>query len=352
MGGRGLATRIVPFEAEHIAAVRDFNASVWERPSSRAFMKWRYLDCPAQWGLLAMRDGRCIATIWGRQRWYRVAGDRVAMLEPFDWHTLPEALHSGIGIRMLRRVMQRPEPSLAVGGTELTRTFLPRLGWRDLGASRSYLLPLASKVLAHRLAEKGRLPRLATSAIAIVATRTWCRPRRQRAPDDGSVETVEGINEEILALYQGEIGYGCVGFPDKAWHEWLSSGAAGVGRITTLLFRNGDAPVGWALGRDYGTAHGREATIVDIFTPHPRVEVYAWMVSALLERLADARVVQVRARATCPVLGRALKNCGFIAGPTSPVAFWSTTASAPPTPIHMTGDTGDSAYHPYDIDSG
>ena len=347
-----MASRIVPFEAEHIAAVRDFNASVWGRPSSSAFLKWRYLDCPAQWGLLAMRDDRCIAIIWGRQRWYRVGGDRVAMLEPFDWYTLPEARHSGIGIRILRRVMERPEPCLAVGGSELTRTFLPRLGWRDLGASRSYLLPLASEVLAHRLHADARLPRLAASAIAMVATRTWCRPRRRRAPYDGRVETVERINEEILSLYQGEIGYGCVGLPDKAWHEWLSSGAAGVGRFTTLLFRNDDAPVGWALGRDYGTAHGREATIVDIFTPHPRVEVYAWMVSALMERLAESRVVQVRARATCPVLGRALKKCGFIAGPISPVAFWSATASTPPTPIHVTGDTGDSAYRPYDIDGG
>lgn len=344
-----MTTALVPFNADHLPAVREFSKRLWERPLTSDFFRWRYLECPGQIGLVALRAGDCAATLWAVAREYRVGERRVTLLEPFDWYVVPELLHSGIGVRVLRRLMARPEPMVMVGGTDYTRHFLPRLGWRESTASRSYLLPLASEALAARLQRDTRLPSFVSRAAAALVTSAWCRPRTRLPPFRASVEEVDRLGDEITALYGGQLGYASVPIPSKEWHTWLSSGAPGAGRFVILQYRRSDTIIGWALGRVYTTARGCEAAIVDMFTPHPEVGVYAWMVSTLVERLAAFAPTQIRARATCPVLGQALKQNRFLPGPATPVFLWSKQPFDLPEPVHLCGDTADSPIIPYEL---
>ncbi len=344
-----LATEIVPFTAEHLPAIRQFNERTWERPSTDGFCRWRYLECPTQSGLLTLRDGECVATIWAIRHRYRMGDAFTDMLEAFDWYVLPELINSGHGIRVLRRFMQRSEPMLTLGGTAFSLPLIIRLGWREVSSSCGYLLAFDGDLLARQLEMHFRLPLTGLRALAGLATRAWCRPRRWPPPPGGEVFTVHRLGEEISALYQGNIGYGCVRLPDAAWHAWLTGGGEGAGRFVTLYYTVSGEIIGWALGRIYDTDRGREATIVDIFTPQPDVGLYSWMVSALVERLAEFRPGCIRARATCPVLGSGLRKNRFLRGPQTSTLLWSAEGRVLPGPVHLTTGTADGAFVPYDV---
>jgi hypothetical protein len=344
-----LATEIVQFTSEHLSAVQKFNERIWERPPTDSLYHWRYLECPSQSGLLTFRDGECVATIWSIKRCYRLGDELIDVLESFDWYVLPELINSGHGIRLIRRLMQRPEPVLSVGGSETSLDLIPRLGFRDVSSAYPYLLALDSGVLTRELAMHFRLPRVALRALAGLATRTWFRPRRWSAPPGGDVLAVDRLDEQVSALYQGDIGYGTVVLPDAAWHAWLTGGGEGVGTFITLYYLVSDVLVGWAFGRVFATNRGREAAIVDVFTPRPDVRLYGWMVSALVERLAQFRPGCIRARTTCPVLGSGLRKNRFLRGPQRPVLVWSAEGRVLPGPVHLTRGTADSAFLPYDV---
>lgn len=344
-----MATEIVPFTTEHLPAVRKFNEQTWRRLATDDFYRWRYLECPTQCGLLTIRDGECVATIWAIKHRYRMGDVHADMLEGFDWYVLPELVNSGHGIRLIRRFMQREEPILTLGGTEFSLPLVRRLGWREVSSSCGYLLAFEGSVLARELEMRFRLPRTALRAMGSLATRSWCRPRRWPTPPRGEVLAVDGLGDQVSALYEGDIGYECVRLPDAAWHAWLSGGGEGAGRFITLHYKVSGRLVGWALGRVYATERGREATIVDIFTPRPDVRIYGWMVSTLVERLAAFRPGCIRARATCPVLGSALRKNRFLRGPRTDVLLWSADGRLLPQPVHLTTGTADGGFVPYDI---
>lgn len=344
-----MTTGLVPFSTEHLPAVREFSKRLWERPLTSDFFRWRYLECPGQLGLVAQRSGHCVATLWAVTREYRVGERRLPLLEPFDWYVRPELLHSGMGVRVMRRLMKRPEPMIIVGGTDLTRGFLPRLGWRESTAARSYLLPLAAETLAPRLERETRLPRFLSRAAATLLTRAWCRPQTRSAPFRATVEEVNDLSDEVVGLYDGQLGYTSVPIPSKEWHAWLVSGATGAGRFLTLQYRRSDTVIGWALGRVYTTARGCEAAVVEMYSPSPAVRVYDWMVSVLVQRLAEFAPTQIRARTTCPVLGQAFRQNHFLPGPAIPVFLWSREPFDLPEPVHLGGDIADSALIPYEL---
>jgi hypothetical protein len=344
-----LATEIVPFTIEHLPAIQKFNERTWQRLGSEDFYRWRYLECPRQYGLLTLRDGECVATMWAIRRAYRMGEARADVLEPFDWYVLPELVNSGHGIRVMHRFLALPEPMLTLGGTEFSLPLIRRLGFREASSSCGYLLALDGRVLARELEMHFRLPRRALRLVGVLATRAWCRPRRWPAPYGGAVVEVDRLGDEVSALYEGDIGYGCVQLPDATYHAWLSGGGEGAGRFVTLHYMVSGVLVGWGLGRVYATELGREAAIVDIFTPRPDVRLYGWMVSALVQRLAAFRPGCIRVRATCPVLASGLRQNRFLRGPRRPVLLRSKNDCVLPAPVHLTTGTADGAFVPYDL---
>ena len=47
--------------------------------------------------------------------------------DSFDWFCLPELRRAGLGVRVIQRMMQDPEPVIVTGGTDDTRDLLPRM---------------------------------------------------------------------------------------------------------------------------------------------------------------------------------------------------------------------------------
>ncbi len=275
--------------------------------------------------------------------------ERTDVLEVFDWYVLPELLNSGHGIRVMRRFMQRREPILTLGFNEISFPLISRLGWREVASSTAYLLAFDGKSLANALEIHSNLPRIVLRVIGTLVARAWCRPRHWSAPADGEVGEIDGLGDEISALYEGDIGYSCVRLPDPTWHAWLTGGSKGAGRFITLEYKVSGGLVGWALGRVYDTDKGREAAIVDIFTPRPDVQIYSWMVSALVKRLALLQPGCIRTRVTCPVLGNGLLKNRFLPGTRMPSLLWSAEGRVLPEPVHLTYGTADGAFVPHDV---
>lgn len=336
---------IVAFAAEHLPALARFSERVWRRPRGEAFYRWRHLDCPGHEALLALRGGECVAVVGAMRRRYRLGLETREVLETCDWYALPELLNSGIGIRVLRSALERAECAIAVGGTDFTLRLLPKLGWRRVAESRPYQLALTSAARGRALASRSGLPEpLARAAGALAGA--WLRPRRVPSPAGGEVREVAGPEAGVLELYVRPEQH-TVQLPDPAHHRWLVAGRDYVGQLVTLEFSVAGELVGWALGRLYATGTGCEAALVDIFAPRPERKLYAWMVSSLVHRLAEAHPDSIRAAATCPVLGAALRTNRFLPGRARPVAFWSAGEATAAEPLHLTGSTADTPLLPY-----
>src|SRR3989449_1750090 len=131
----------------YLKAVIRFSENTWARPQTEAFYRWRYLECPSQIGLLALDDGECLAMVWAFVQSYQVGPRRLNGLETFDWFCLPELQGSGLGVRVMQAMMNRPEFIIAAGGTADTLKLLPRLKWRPHGELVKFTLPLGGAAL-------------------------------------------------------------------------------------------------------------------------------------------------------------------------------------------------------------
>jgi hypothetical protein len=140
-----MSVEIVPDARERLPLVERFAAATWTRPRSADHARWRS-DAPDARGFLAVRRGERLAMVRAFRRLYRLGDELVPFLEPFDWATRPDLHGSGLGVRVLERIMREPEPLLLVGGSEEARDLLARLGWRRAGAATRFAQPLAPAV--------------------------------------------------------------------------------------------------------------------------------------------------------------------------------------------------------------
>jgi hypothetical protein len=341
-----LPTEIVAFAPELLPAVRRFAEKTWERPRTEVFYRWRYLDPPFLRGFLAMRDGECLAMEFAICRPWRVGDEEVDLLEVFDWYCLPELRNSGLGVRVMQRLMREKEPLMLLGGSEDTRALLPRLGWRDVALGRRFVLALGGDRVLAALESRFRLPRPA-GRLALGMARPWLRPRRRRAPPDGRVVAVAGAGDEIADLYRGRAGYGTFPLWSDAQLRWLVAGFAGAGHFVPLYFARGETLVGFALLRVYPTGGGADGELVELFAPAPDASLYTWMISEVSLRAAGFGVGVLGANTTCPTIATALRHNRFLELGSYPMWLWSEGRRDLPGPILVGSNTGDTPFAPY-----
>ncbi len=343
----GAGPRVVLFELEHLPAIERFSARVWQRPTSDAFLDWRYRRCGAfHRAYLALEGGECLATVSALEKSYRVGGERLTVLEGFDWYSLPELQTSGVGIEVMEALHRQPHPVLGIGGTEEAVALRQRLGWQRIAEARSFLLPFAGAAgqISSRLKVPAPLARLALA----VAGPLWLQPRRRQVPAGGRVEQPAAAGEEIEALYEGDLGYRAVQVADPRYLEWLIDCHPGMGTFLPFYFYVQDTLRGWALGRLYDAGAARAASLVACYAPRPTADLYTWMVSEVLVRLAAGAPAFIRAAATCPLLAAALRRNRFLERPPLPIdCFSHDGATLPAEGLHLTLDTADEAFLPY-----
>lgn len=342
-----MALEIVRFAPEHLEAVRAFGERAWERPSDERFARWRWLECHAHVAWLALRGPQCIAVLSAMRRRYRLGERRLEVLETFDWHTLPELVNSGLGIRVLRAAMQENTALLAIGGTATTLALLPRLGWRDQGEAERFVLPLDPRALADELGARTRLPRPLAAPLAALARRLWFRPRALSAPAGGQALLLDGAAADVAELYEGPLAQGTVQLYDAAHLAWLATGGDAVGTFVPLAYRRGGRLAGHALARIYETPDGREAAIVDAFAPSEDPVLLGWMVATMVARLAAFRPRYVRAIATWRPFAAALRRNRFVRIGTTRILFREPDGGDLVAPLHLTATVGDGPFLPY-----
>jgi len=326
--------------------VRRFAAATWpERVQSEAFLRWRYDDCPVLRGYLALRGGECLAMVTALRRPYSIGGAETFVAESFDWFCLPRYRGSGLGVRVLRRLMEDPDPVVVIGGSDDTRELLPKLGFEIPGRLVPHTLPLGPRRLAEVLAQRAKIPPALTRAGFRVFGRLLTPPRR-RGPPSGRVLPVTLPGPEIEPLYRAA-RQGVVPMWRVDFLRWLCAGYPGLGHFVTLYFARGDELAGWSLLRVFAQAGGAAAQLVDLFAPEPDAELFTWMVAETSAAAAGLRADVLTAYTTSPELALALRRNRFRAGEGLPIHWWDRSRDALPGPLFFGGQWGDIPLRPF-----
>jgi acetyltransferase (GNAT) family protein len=337
---------IAAMGAEHVEQIRSFTSQTWpDRLRDNDFFRWRYAECPALAGYLALKDGLAVGMAAAFERPYRIGSESVAVRECFDWFCLPRLRNSGVGVRLLKRLMDDPEPIVMVGGTDDTRTLLPKLGFREGGRLASYTLPLGSGRVSEILRRRAGVPPAATR-LAMRLVSPLLAPRPRQRPSDGIAWPVSGIGAEALALYT-RARQAVVPLWRLEHLRWLTCGFPGIGSFVGLYFARGAELVGWSLVRVFTAPAGRQAQIVDLFAPEPDADLFTWMVSETSCVAAGFRPDVVNALTTSAELGEALRRNGYRSGVSLPVHLWDRQRERLPEPLFLGGQWGDFPIWPF-----
>ena len=126
-------------EPYHARARELLTRHVWKRDWSdhlaQEYFAWRYINRPDGETLLALDRGRCIGIVDSFFRPYWIGGCRQKVRETCDWFCLPAYRPLGVGLHLLRRIMDNPEPTIAIGGTSIRKSCCQSFGGRAFPAS-------------------------------------------------------------------------------------------------------------------------------------------------------------------------------------------------------------------------
>ena len=342
-----MSTEIASFAPEHLPLVARFAETAWQRPRSDAWLRWRYLEHPSQRAWLALHDRRCLAMMTIFLRPYASGAREIQVADAFDWYCLPELRNSGLGVRIMQRAMKDPEPVIVTGGTQDTRTLLPRMGFQTLAEVQRFVLPLAPERTAEALARRG-VPR-PLGRLAFRAAQTIIAPRRRALPRGGRVLAVASVGPEALAIDPRPGGRGSAPIWTPAFLRWLGAGFPGIGHYLPLYFAVGDVLVGWALLRLFDTPLGPEAALLDLRAGETDQALYTWMVSEVALRAAGFAPGFLTAGTTCPALAAALRRNRFRAVGLAPIHWYSKQEPPLEAPIVFGSHWGDEPLVPYPI---
>lgn len=218
----------------------------WTDDFAQRFFVWRYLSRPSGETLLALDKGKCVAILDSYLRRYLLSGRLITIRETCDWFCLPEYRPLGVGIRLMRQMMARPEPIVVIGGTEATQSLLPRLKFQRLPEVSNYLLPVSCRTVA---AYGLRRFREGSEIIArlIPAPLRLRRPRRLPSPTPFS-QMSESLNQDIPPQPSPDT-YALATMIDADTLRWLALAPAEIGDLITLSFRTENSLVGMSTTR-------------------------------------------------------------------------------------------------------
>ena len=280
------------------------------------------------------------------RRPYRVGERQLTVSDSFDWFCVPELRRAGLGVRVLQRMMQDPEPVIVTGGSTDTRDLLPRMRFQIPASVKRYALLLGAERAADALARRTRLPR-ALGRVAHVLSRPFLAPRVRGAPRDARVEAPAALDEEALALDPRPGGRGSAPLWTPEYLHWLAAGSPAFGRYLALAFRSGDALVGWALLRIYEGTRGPEAALLDVRAREPGDAVYTWMISEATVFAAGFGPGLLSAGTSCPFVEAALRANRFRPIGDAPIHYASRDGSPLEAPVVFGAHWGDETLVPY-----
>lgn len=339
-------TEIVALRPEHLALVARFSERVWQRPRSEEYLRWRYAQHPDQRAYLALREGECIAMVGAFCRPYRIGERTVTVADSFDWYSLPDLRGSGLGVRLLQRMMKDGDPVIVTGGTADTRNLLPRMGYQIPASVLRFGALLGAERASALIAGRTRLPR-PLARLAFHASRPLLRPRVRKAPPGGSVAPVAKLGAEALAIdpRPGRRGSAPIWTPE--YLAWLQAASPALGTFVPLEFRVGGSLVGWALLRSYEVAGGRDGALLDVRAREPGDAIYTWMISEIAVRARAEGCGLLTSGTSCPHVAAGMRANRFLASVPVPIHYYAQDGAPLEAPIVFGAHWGDEPLLPY-----
>jgi fatty-acyl-CoA synthase len=306
--------------------------SQWDGDFIREMFQWRYLDRPSDCGTwLAFDNDECVALIDSFVRPYILDSRRVLVREPADWFSLPQYRPFGVGLTLIRAMMECSEPIIAIGGTDATRSLLPRLGWKSLPAVYDMTLPVTFRGFVHKVL-RNRAPRYAERARAIprAIPARW-PPKSTPFFSDACIEEWQpGQRLSIPVPQEG----GLIALLQPADLEWMYKAPRRLLRPMVLTFWVGGESVGLSLSQLEPSAYGANGRIVHLQVSRPTEEIVEWVVCETARRLAEMGAELIRCRASHQSIVMVLRKTGFTTG-SEPAFWWAKDGSPPPSSLDI-----------------
>ena len=250
--------RIEPLTQENLPAAIRLCETAFNRPRSEEFSRWRYRDCPSQAGFLALRNSEYVAMVWGFLRPYQIGPRIIQCIEPTDWFCVPDLRHLGAGTPVMKALMNRPEPLIAVGGSRRAISLFQKMQWQRIATAATFVLHLGGSSLARSLHNRLKVPSAIGRPLFRTALRFVTHPKSRSSPPTGRVTVVPEIGPEILRLYSTAAPVGAMPLPDIALLRWLTRGCSSLAQhFIPLYFLLDGNLCGWSLVRVYETANGQ-----------------------------------------------------------------------------------------------
>lgn len=319
----------------------------WDGETANRIFEWRYRDLDGQETVLAYDHGRPVAMVACSQRCWIVNGKIVRICEPSDWLCLSEFRQLGLGVLLMQRLMNEPEPLLAIGGAEQAQKVLRAFGWQQRFEARSYLLPLSSRFFVSRAAN--RLRRLIGEPAAKMRSQAngprWRHPQLWRKPTISwhQLAPLEPLPEIPIEA----AGYDIMPLVDEREMRWMRTAPKEMGSFFCLVFPSSSEAAGFAIGRLFPYEGLRYVRLIHVQIPHPSVTMYRRVVSETLRYAYSQGADVAQLRASCPLLQSALRK--FWPNWSVPAAtyWWEKSGTLPGAKSHLTFLRGDDGVLPY-----
>jgi hypothetical protein len=326
-----MSQAIEPLHEGLFPGFREFAERVWDRPRADAYYRWRYAEAPGLLTLVAHRDGRCLAAISAFRRPYRLGGRTVECLETFDWACLPELRGSGLGVRVIRKLMDMGPPIVSLGGTRDTLALLPRLGFQHVATGHRYVRPFSGAAI--RSDAPGASGRSAFVAAALDVAAPLLFRRSARAP--GARALLVPLSSLDGFAYELDEPPGFRGLPHRPHIEWLTRGLPAAGWFLPFGFAEQGRILGWALARVYQKNHALFGILLDLRYSDAGAAHLGRIVRAIVGTLCGMGVESIWTATTCPRLGAALRRNRFLRRAPLPALVWPGVQEIADEPVRL-----------------
>ncbi len=322
--------------------VAAFARQVWAFPDHAAFHRW-FLRGPAGTEYyVAHRDGEWLAAIGGIPKTYQNGNKAIDCFETFAWASLDVRAARGLGIKVMKALMDRGKPLVALGGSADTLNYMPRLGFETLAIAPSMVLPLHAAFAGQMKGIKGVLARAGISMLSVI------RPPRPPRISDLRIQPMTRLDQQTLDMQS------LPGFQarfDASFFEWQAQWPH-QGTFLPIRFLRDAEIVGWVFARiaeeDNGRCTGR---ILEMkFGAETSAADRANMVRATVSAFAGFGAVVARALTSCADTNLGLRACGFRSRTDCPAMIYNASDIARDQPFRVSVLRADGGVLPIQAD--
>lgn len=328
--------------AAHMDVLRRYYEEVWgER--DEAFYTWRFASCPGltTWLALPSRDD-CGAIISTMEKTWRIDGQPVKCLEIFDWSSRERYRGKGLGVLVLRRVMEQGLPVFTLGGSEDTLRLLPKMKWSVLTEARVFALPLRGAYIDGWFRRRNAGVAAAARVAFDVAGRAWFHARRGGAKEISVVPVTEFSEAGITAIYDADREHSLVAAIDPLVVQWADGGWPRPGSYLRFVAQRGGRTCGFGLARVIVSSGRLTGEISEVFADSPDTEIYRRLIGEMSSALAGFGVDAIITAASSPLVQEALRRNRFVGGPSHKLLAFRTDGFPPAArPVHVMRATAD-----------